>query len=132
MKIILPFSITIPRKTKDDKIFYLNLNVYRNTHHMTLNQAKVLWKEVVLKATLWSELDGNAPYIFTYTAFPGSNRKFDLGNVLSIVDKFTADALQEMGIITDDSYKIIPAVSYRFGSVDKENPRIELEITGVC
>jgi hypothetical protein len=131
MKLILPFSVTIPRKTKDDKVFQLNLNVYRNTHHMTLNQAKILWKDVVSKASLWSMIDGQPPYKFTYTAYPGSNRKFDLGNVLSIVQKFTDDALIETGIISDDSYKVIPDVAYRFGHVDKDNPRIELDIEGV-
>lgn len=130
MKIILPFSVVLPRKTKDDKIFNLNLNIYRNTHHMTLNQAKILWKEIVMAAVERSLVTG-PPYMFTYTAFPATNRKFDLGNVLSIVQKFTDDALIEVGIINDDSYKIIPIVKYLFGCVDKENPRVELEITTI-
>lgn len=130
MKIILPFSVVLPRKTKDDKIFNLNLNIYRNTHHMTLNQAKILWKEIV-RASVDRSLVTGPPYMFTYTAFPATNRKFDLGNVLSIVQKFTDDALIEMGIINDDSYKIIPIVKYLFGCVDKENPRVELDISTI-
>jgi len=131
MKIILPFSVVIPRKTKVDKVFALNLNIYRNTHHMTLNQAKIAWKDVVTQAMAgqWKVYTG--PFIFTYTAFPATNRKFDLGNVLSIVQKFTDDALIEMGLISDDSYKVIPAIKYYFGGVDKENPRVELEISTV-
>jgi len=70
----------------------------------------------------------NPPYRFIYTAYPASNRKFDLGNLLSIIQKFTDDALIEINVITDDSYKVIPSIDYRFGQVDKENPRIELEI----
>lgn len=130
MKIILPFSVVLPRKTKDDKIFNLNLNIYRNTHHMTLNQAKILWKEIV-RASVERSLVTGPPYVFTYTAYPATNRKFDLGNVLSIVQKFTDDALIEMGIINDDSYKIIPIVKYLFGCVDKENPRVELDISTI-
>jgi hypothetical protein len=127
MKIILPFSVILPRKTKADKVFNLNLNIYRNTHYMTLNQAKILWKEIVRTAVERSLATG-PPYVFAYTAYPATNRKFDLGNVLSIVQKFTDDALIEMGIINDDSYKIIPIVKYLFGWVDKDNPRVELEI----
>jgi hypothetical protein len=137
MKIILPFTVTIPRKTKADKVFALNLNNFRNAHHFVMNQAKILWKDVVKAAVDKSgHYSGgivmlvDSPFTFTYTAYPDSNRKFDLGNVLPAVQKFTDDALIELGIIPDDSYKVIPAIDYRFGGVDKENPRIELEITG--
>jgi len=126
MKIVLPFTVTIPRKTKDDKVFHLNLNIYRNSHHMTLAQAKILWKGCVNVPEIVKL--SPPPYRFTYTAFPETNRKWDLGNVLSIVQKFTDDALIECGVISDDSYKVIPVVVYQFGGIDKQNPRIELEI----
>jgi hypothetical protein len=128
MKIILPLSVTLPRKTKADKVFTLNLNIYRNCHHMTLNQAKIAWKEIVKQSMPQNMIVDCSPFKFTYTVFPGSGRKFDLANVLSIVQKFTDDALIEFGFISDDSYKIIPKIDYRFGAVDKENPRVELEI----
>jgi hypothetical protein len=137
MRIILPFTVTLPRKTKADKVFVLNLNIYRNCHHMTLNQAKVLWKGVVFQACAGlgtkdpARLAPQPPYLFTYTVYPASNRKFDLANVLSIVQKFTDDALIEYGVIADDSFKVIPEIRYRFGWIDKENPRIELEIESV-
>jgi Holliday junction resolvase RusA-like endonuclease len=72
--------------------------------------------------------DPKPPLIFIYTLYPESNRRMDVSNVCSVVDKFTCDALTELGIITDDNHKIIPAINYRFGKVDKENPRVELEI----
>ena len=130
MKIVLPFTVSLPRKKSPDKVFILNLNHYRNTHFQILNQAKILWKEIVRLAAERSLVTG-PPYSFTYTAYPATNRKFDLGNVLSIVQKFTDDALIEMGLINDDSYKVIPAVKYFFGGVDKENPRVELDISTV-
>ena len=128
MKIILPLSITLPRKIKADKVFYLNLNIYRNSNHMTLNHAKIAWKEIVLRNEIILVEHPSPPLHFIYTIFPGSGRKFDLGNVCSIIQKFTDDALIEYGMISDDSYKIIPQVSYRIGHIDKENPRCELEI----
>jgi len=127
MKIILPLSISIPRKTKDDKKFTLNLNIYRNTHHFVLNKAKELWKDVVRNALNSSETL-NPPFHFTYTIYQSSGRAFDVSNVCSIIDKFTADALQEFGVIPNDNYKYIPIITYKYGGIDKENPRAELEI----
>jgi len=130
MRLTLPLEVWIPRKTTEDKRFTMNLNIYRNAHHMTLNQAKMQ-----MKAHVGLALDGNhagpdeaAPYRFTYTIFPPTGRAFDLGNVGSIVQKFTDDALVELGVIKDDNHKIISEVVYRFGGVDKENPRAELLI----
>ena len=135
MKIMLPLSVLLPRK-KEARKFVLNLNIYRNTHYLVLNQAKRLYKEKVEQVYKeWlSESDNNyywksPPFIFTYTVYPANNRAFDLANVLPIVQKFTDDALIELGIIKDDNHKIVSAVNYRFGKVDKGNPRVELEIS---
>jgi hypothetical protein len=138
MKIILPLSVTLPRKTKADKVFPLNLNIYRNAHYTVLNAAKIAYKGVVkerLDAIAIGNLAGHlkweptsTPVRFTYTIFPGSNRAFDLANVCAIVQKFTDDALIELGVIKDDNYKIVRSIDYRFGAVDKLNPRAELDI----
>jgi len=96
---------------------------------MTLNQAKAeMAKHVSLAVNECGEHELLPPLRFTYTIFPATGRKFDLGNVCSIVQKFTDDALIELGVIKDDSYKVVSEVAYMFGGVDKENPRAELEI----
>ena len=138
MKLILPLSVTMPRKTKDDKVFAMNLNNFRNAHHFVMNKAKILWKEIVKDALEKRHVGDtdyrtyydmpNEPYRFVYTVFPSSGRKFDLGNVLPAIQKFTDDALVELEEISDDSWKVIKAIDYRFGGIDKENPRAELEI----
>ena len=149
MKLILPFSVTIPRKTKEAKVWILNLNNYRNTHFHILNQAKVEWGKIVAKAvddiqivSPWMERARDKygygymsppvpPYKFIYTVYPKDNRSFDLSNVLSVVEKFTNDALIDCGVIKNDNCKIIPQVDYRFGGVSKTNPRIELEVISI-
>lgn len=134
MILILPLSVTIPRKKGEDKVFPLNLNIYRNAHHMTLAQAKILYKEAVTKAMCsptgkFVPLNlGTGPFLFVYTVFPATNRAFDLGNVCSIIQKFTDDALIELKAISDDNYKVVREVRYQFGRVDKERPRAELSI----
>jgi hypothetical protein len=124
----IPLAVEIPRKTKPAKRVALNLNIYRNTHHMTLNQAKAAIKEHVRLAIGRVENIGPGPWEFIYTIFPQTGRAFDLGNVGSIVQKFTDDALVELGVIKDDNHKIISRVVYEFGQIDKENPRAELTI----
>ena len=133
MKLILPLSVGIPKVRVEDRVWYANLNAYRNAHYQLLNQVKILYKEYVHFAITEWEFDGllkelRPPLIFIYTYYPGSYRKTDLLNVLSIVGKFTEDALTELNIIPDDNYKIIPAINFRLGSVDKDNPRVELVI----
>lgn len=131
MKLTLPLTVMLPRKTKADRKVILNLNHYRNDHHMILNPAKILYKDhvAVAYAKAGAKELPSPPYLFTYTIFPDSKRAFDLGNVCSIVQKFTDDALIDLGVIKDDNFKIVRAVNYRFGEVDKENPRAELEIS---
>ena len=125
--ITLPLEVWIPRKTREDKRFILNLNYYRNAHYMTLNDAKHEWAKYVQMAALGIEpIPGR--FRFTYTTFPATGRAFDLGNVCPIIQKFTDDALIDSGLIKDDNYKIVSEINYRFGKVDKENPRAELMI----
>lgn len=126
----VPLIVEIPRKTKENRTFALNLNIYRNTHHMILNKAKILYREKIADIVR-DLLFPDPPYQFCYTIFPASKRAFDLGNVGSIIQKFTDDSLIELGIIPDDNFKIISEVLYRFGGVDKDNPHAELKITKV-
>ncbi len=127
MKIILPLCIILPRRKKN-QTFYLNLNFYRNAHFQILNQAKVIYHTAVKVLNPGLKLSAGPPYSFIYTLYPRNKGRVDLGNVLSIVQKFTEDALVEMGVIPDDDYKIIREVTYKIGQIDKENPRAELEI----
>jgi hypothetical protein len=133
MKLILPLCVVLPRKTKADKKFYLNLNLYRNAHFHILNEAKRLYKEDVLvalnKAGYFSDgLKLKPPLRFTYTLFPPTAGRYDLGNTLPIVQKFTDDALIDFGLLVDDDVTVIGATDYRFGAIDRKNPRAELTI----
>lgn len=52
----------------------------------------------------------------------------DLGNVLSIHDKFFCDALVDLGKLPDDNYHFIPSIAFHMGEVNKLNPRVDIEI----
>ena len=51
-----------------------------------------------------------------------------MSNPCSIIDKFTCDALVKAGVLEDDSSKQIKQIIYKYGGIDKDNPRCELEI----
>ncbi len=130
LKLSLPLYVELPRKTKANVKFYLNLNKFRNSHHSIMNNAKKAYKEVVLELLRAWSVDKlrvrNTKVRLTYTLYPKTKRRMDLANILPAVQKFTDDALVELGVLEDDDYQIISHIDYRFGKIDKLNPRAEL------
>jgi len=124
-----PLSVVLPRKTKKDKKFSLNLSIYRNTHHQILNQAKIAYKKVMT----WqiSKLPEFDRIRLKFILYPKTKRLTDIDNVCSIHAKFLLDSLVELGRIKDDNYLYVDEITFKFGAVDKENSRVEIEIHGV-
>lgn len=131
IRLTLPLYVILPRKTKKDRKVWLNLNSYRNTHHHVLADMKREYAKMI-QTEINSIPDGlKPPFIFTYRLFIGSPSAIghiDISNPLCIIDKFVCDAIVSAGKLTNDTYEFIPKVNYRFGGVDKTNPRCELEI----
>lgn len=126
-KIVSPLKIrlSIDRKGKE-RFFILNLNNYRNTYFRTLNTAKIKYKQAIV-----DQIQDKPRYekiAIIYRVFKGDNRRFDIGNVLSIHQKFFEDALTECGKIPDDKSSILPIVIQMNGEVDTENPRVDIYV----
>ena len=117
--------------TKKTKKHWLTLNMYRNWHYQTASNTKILFKKEVEEqilalpdlSVLWGEIR------LEYTLYPPNKQSRDLTNSMSIVDKYFADALVELGKLKDDSCSHIKAVSCEVGSIDKDHPRMEVVIT---
>ena len=78
-------------------------------------------KDAVLQLAGTQPILPGTPLIFTYYA--DSKRSGDLSNKWqSIEDTFT-----DCGIIIDDNWFILPDIHMKFGGVDRENPRAEIE-----
>jgi len=123
MRLKLPVSVWISSK----KEFRLNLNEYRNAHYQTLNKAKIAFKEQML-AYRSLRIPFEPPYLFRYTLYWKDNRRLDVNNVLTVVDKFAADGLVEFGLLTDDHKKVVSGTDFRWGGICKGNAHIILEI----
>ena len=67
----------------------------------------------------------------TYYIYYPNKRKFDLDNVGSVTAKFFQDALVEFDKLPDDNYDYVKEVMFKFGGIDKDNPRVEVEIEEV-
>lgn len=121
---IITSPLKIPVSSK--KSFSLNLNQYRNTHFLVLNKAKNNYSDLMLPKI--QEIEPMEQVELFYTLYPATRHKQDIMNVCSIVDKFFCDVLVKGGVIPDDTYEQIPKTHYSFGEIDKENPRVEIEI----
>lgn len=122
---LLKIRLSIDRKGKE-RFFILNLNNYRNTYFRTLNVAKIKYKQAIV-----DQIQDKPRYekiAIIYRVFKGDNRRFDIGNVLSIHQKFFEDALTECGKIPDDKSSILPIVIQMNGKVDTENPRVDIYV----
>lgn len=110
-----------------NKKYILNLNKYRNWHYRVNNFVKIAYKKIMREQIVKIRKPFKNVEI-SYTVYRDSNRKFDIGNVCSIHQKFFEDACVEYGLIPDDKASVIQAVHYYNGGVDKENPCVMIEI----
>lgn len=124
---IVPLPLEIPKSKSS--FFPMNLNEYRNAHYQTLNKAKVNY-EILCRELLRRYKVTKMPGCkLVYTLYVGSAQRRDVANICSIVDKFFSDALVKQKIIPDDDFVCIPEVVYRFGGIDRKDPRVDVEIT---
>jgi len=124
------YELIVPLRTMvGKKWFSLNLNHFRNAHYQILNQAKKNFKELIRPQLHKLPILGKIT--IHYTIYYKDKRKFDLDNIVSVIAKFTQDALVENGIIEEDNYTIVIGSSNSFGGISKDNPRCQITITEV-
>lgn len=124
MKIDLPISVKVGKQNCS-----LNLNYYRNAHFQILNKMKIAFADQI-KDQL-SNLPVYKTINLQYILYPKTKRLCDVANICSIVDKFFCDALVSAKKLEDDNYTYLSKVSYEFGEVDKDNPRVTVIIDGI-
>ena len=107
------------------KTILLGMNWYRNVHFQIANRAKKHVHEIVL-AKLPADLNWQSVAV-EYTLHP-KRKGTDMMNVVAIMDKFLMDALQEGGVIENDSCAEYGMCDIRFGGFDKKNPRLIAKI----
>ena len=122
----LPIYYTFTKKTKKDTKILVGMNWYRNAHFRNSNQIKKFYHELIFLKVLKSQrIKGS--YQVEYLLYP-SNANCDLMNVVSVIDKFLNDALQDCGVVVNDNIKFYKSMTAGVKKIDKYNPRIEIKI----
>ena len=104
------------------------VNWYRNAHYQTSNKAKIEFKRQIQdQLNKFDEIE--TPIKIKYTYYAKSNNSPDLDNFVGTVKKFFQDALVESGLIKDDNVNFIISNSEFYGGIDKQNPRVDAEIS---
>lgn len=123
--VVVPACVKIGRKN-----YYLNLNAFSNWHGIVRNNVKKKFTRCV-----YDEIKRlprmKKIHSLKYTLVRTTKRLRDRMNVYSIVDKFFCDALQEYGVIDDDSDDYIN--SFEFTKTEyikgrQNDIRVQIEI----
>jgi hypothetical protein len=122
--ISLPLQVAVSK----NKNFSLNLNQYRNAHFHTLNRAKEEFTELAVDLIKKVGIPKLAQVSLEYIVYPGTRQLCDVNNICSVVDKFFSDSLVHAGVLSDDNYTILADSRFRFGRIDRENPRVDVII----
>ena len=121
----LPIYLIFKYKTKKPKKVAVNINWYRNAHHIELNNAKKMYSELMKEQiSSFEPLQEGVKIRVHYQYYSARNNNPDLDNFVSAAKKFFQDAMVNHGFIPDDNVNVIYKNSEEYRGVDKENPRV--------
>ena len=143
----VPTFVMLPKKTKADEKVILNLNTTRNMDRFKLGKVKNIFYDqfkpemdrvkveynlkLLSKVHFYKKVfktDFQPEFKLRYTITAANKRKFDIANMLSIIDKFACDCLVKDGFMPDDNWEYLTEVTYAFGGLAKERT-CKLELT---
>jgi len=125
-KISMPLAVYLPRKTKADQKYIINLNNYRNWNFIVSNQVKKAYAKIAEPKI--KDFKFYLPVELTFILWKRDRRLIDRANPLCIHEKFFCDALTTYGCIQDDNDDFIHSTHYYTGGIDRANPRVDIDI----
>jgi hypothetical protein len=131
MDFIIPTRIILGKHKK--KSFPINVNSFANQHHRVKHNAKMVFYDYIDTLKLkkkYGTLDYRARLHYKYYAERGG--LFDEANIGGGLDKFTADALVEYGVLHDDNYKYLKHYTFEFAGINKTYIWNRDDIKGYC
>lgn len=100
-------------------------------HYQLRNQLKVMFtNEAIYK--LYDCPIFTKKIAIEYVIYKPTKRRYDVMNIVAIVDKFFQDALVKAGKIEDDDYTTVPHVVGKHGGIDKDNSRVDIIIKEIA
>jgi hypothetical protein len=123
--------LRINKTKRKENWWYLNLNnlIQASKNFSYRNSLKQKYSELPEVREQVSKLPQirNKVYL-QYTIYGKDARKFDIPNVYTVVDKFIVDVLVKRGILLEDDYRYYPVGMWRWGGIDRDNPRADIVI----
>ena len=119
----VPLHVDMPTRKQPGRKWYLNLNRYRNTHFLVLAKAKRDYSKSVEIPKFKAD-----SIKVTYWLYPKDARLTDIRNVTDVVNKFLLDAIVTKGYIPDDNYNHVCHGGDYFVKIDRDYPRVDVEI----
>lgn len=128
IKLSLPIyqEVTTGRgEKKKTKNILMSMNNYRNWHYQTENKMKHRYSDLV-KTRLERVKTRLRGLIGVRYKLYYKNSQSDLMNVISVIDKYLMDALQELKIIENDNVRNYVRCQIEVAGEDRNNPRLEI------
>lgn len=131
---IIPTRIILNKKKK--RSFPINNNSFANQHHRVKHNAKMVFYDYIASLGLKDDptkefpLQSRVQPHYTYYAERGG--LFDESNIGAALDKFTCDALVNIGVLHDDNYKYVKHYTFEFGGVKTDQIWPRNDIKGYC
>lgn len=110
---------------KKIKTFLMSMNWYRNSHYQTECKIKHKYHDLVKRRLKGVKTKMTGFVKVSYNLYY-KNSQSDLMNVISIIDKYLMDALQELELIENDNVKTYVECIIKVAGEDKTNPRVEI------
>lgn len=122
LKVSSPWSVQVTKKKK----FSPNLNQYRNAHYRTLSKVKKDYAKIITdQLDTLDVLPRFNKVSVLFISYPPTRRRTDPDNLVVHL-KFAMDAIVSRGVLEDDHYGIVKELKFKFGEIDKENPRVDI------
>ena len=124
----LPFKYKKAQKKKPDGLYTtpINFNEARLMNRFTYPRVKKAFAEIAGEQVRGKVYQWQIKVVYNLYY---KNIQSDVTNWIAVVDKFFLDVLQKEGCIIDDNVKYVIETVARVVEQDRENPRVEVEIT---
>lgn len=117
----VPIYWTKHFKTKPSKTVLVGMNYYRNAHHFDQNNLKKYFHDLIGEQIQTSK-PITSPFEVSISLYY-KNTNCDPSNIISLIEKFSLDALQEYNIISNDTVLHHKGTQWSVVEQNKENPR---------
>ncbi len=127
----MKLEFDVPIYIEGKKTTLLGLNFYRNAHYHVNNKVKTEFERLIAEKIGDRVNDTHFKEYMIHYELHYKNKVCDLMNVISVVDKFVQDSLQELGIVENDNVQYCKEVVASVGGQDKEKPRVNVIISSI-